>query len=280
MNLYVTTDELKTFGLSATDAKLAMLNKQATSIVNGIIGVSDFSLHKVTSEIHDSNGQLIYLRERPVIAIGKILNDDVEYSQNNEYDILSNRLKLENYLSAGSRNLKIDYAAGFNSYAMAKITVTNYANIAAAATITLGAIATDGYTITRGTDWTAGTSNDTEAENIAKAIEAKAGTSAFALRNVIYVLEATNPQITTRTIAVSDAVRLALSAATLSGVNFPEDIRLAVMLYVGNLLQIGRNPRMKSYSIGSKSVSFSSEAEFTEFKNALKPYMPVGVFAI
>lgn len=285
MNLYVTTEEIKSFmGITVAtyDTQIAMFNKMATSLVNSILGVKDLSLHKVTDEIHDAEGQYLDLYDSPVVAIGKIMDGDDEYTQDDAYDILVNRIKLEDWLAAGPREAKVTYAAGYHAYGFAKITITDLANLAAAATITLGAVApaTDGYTITRGTDWNLAASADLEAINIAAAIQAKAGTNAFALGSDVYVIEGTNPQVVGRTITSSDSARLALSASTLNGLTFPEEIRLAVMIYVTNLMNLRKNPRLKSYTIGSKSVSFASDAEFTQFNDLLKSYRKVGVKAI
>lgn len=290
MNLYVTTEELKTFmGISgsASDTLLVMFNKMATNIVNGILGINDLALHKVTDEVHDAgqssiNGQVIELFDTPIVAIGKIMDGDNEYTQDEDYDILLSRVRLENWLTAGPRKTKVTYAAGYHSYGYAKISITDLANLAAAATITLGAVspATDSYTITRGTDWNPGVSSELEAINIAAAIQAKAGTNAFALGSDVYVIEGTNPQVVGRTITTSDLTRLALSGSTLGGLNFPESIRLAVMIYVANLMVSRKSPKIKSYTVGSKTVSFASDAEFNQFNDLLKPFRKVGVKAI
>lgn len=280
MNLYVKTEEIKSFmGISVAthDSLIAMFNKMATAVVNGALGVNDLSLHKVTDEVHDADGQYLDLYDTPVVAIGKIMNGDDEYTQDDPYDVLVSRVKLENWLSAGPREAKVTYAAGYHAYGYAKITITDLANLAADATITLGAINTDGYTITRGTDWSPATLIEDEATAIAAAIQAKAGTNAFALGGDVYVIEGTNPQVVGRTITTSDSVRLALSGSTLDGINFPEDIRLAVMIYVANLMNSRKNPKLKSYTIGSKTVSFASDAEFNQFNDLLKPYRKVGV---
>lgn len=283
MNLYVKTEEIKSFmGISVAthDSLIAMFNKMATAVVNGALGVNDLSLHKVTDEVHDADGQYLDLYDTPVVAIGKIMNGDDEYIQDDPYDVLVSRVKLENWLLAGTREAKVTYAAGYHAYGYAKITITDLANLAAGATITLGAISTDGYTITRGTDWSPATSIEDEATAIAAAIQAKAGTNAFALGGDVYVIEGTNPQVVGRTITTSDSVRLALSGSTLDGLNFPEDIRLAVMIYVANLMNSRKNPKLKSYTIGSKTVSFASDAEFNQFNDLLKPYRKVGVKSI
>lgn len=280
MNLYVKTEEIKSFmgiTVSTHDSLIAMFNKMATAVVNGALGVNDLSLHKVTDEVHDADGQYLDLYDTPVVAIGKIMNGDDEYTQDDPYDVLVSRVKLENWLSAGPREAKVTYAAGYHAYGYAKITITDLANLAAGATITLGAINADGYTITRGTDWSPATSIEDEATAIAAAIQAKAGTNAFALGGDVYVIEGTNPQVVGRTITTSDSVRLALSGSTLDGLDFPEDIRLAVMIYVANLMTSRKNPKLKSYTIGSKTVSFASDAEFNQFNDLLKPYKKVGV---
>jgi hypothetical protein len=290
MNLYVTTEEIKTFmGISGTgsDTLLAMFNKMATSVVNGVLGVSDLSLHKVTDEVHDAgqsdiNGQYLELFDSPIVAIGKIMNGDIEYTQEEDYDILLSRVRLDDWLTAGPRKTKVTYAAGYHSYGYAKISITDLVNLAANAIITLGAVASgnDGYTLTRGTGWNPAASSEAEAINLATAIQAQAGTNAFALGSDVYVIEGSNPQVVGRTITTSDSVRLALSGSTLDGLNFPESIRLAVMIYVANLMASRKSPKIKSYTIGSKTVSFASDAEFNQFNDLLKPFRKVGVKAV
>lgn len=283
MNLYVTTAEIKTYlGISSSsqDTLLAMLNKQATAMVNGIIGVTDLSLHKVTSEVHDALSNVVKLREKHAVGIGTIMDDDVEYTQTDAYDLDNDVLYLQEYLTAGRRKAFVTYAAGWNASGTAKITISDYAGLAAAATITLGAVSTDGFTITRGVDWTAAASNAAEATAIAAAIEAKAGTRAFAVGAVVYIIEDTALQVATRTIATSDSTRLAKDVSTLGNIDFPEDIRMAVLILVAGMKQSAKNPKMKSYTIGSKSVSFGSDSEFTTFKSALAPYLRARVYSV
>ncbi len=293
MNLFVTTAEIKLFlgiaaGDTSKDSLIAMFNKMATDVVNGALSLSDASLHLVTDEVQKSDGQYLNLYDTPIVAIGKIMDGMVEYTQ--EYEIMLGRVRLQKWLNAGSmipdfynfRTTKITYAAGYAAYAYAKISITDLANLAANATITLGSItpATDGYTLTRGVNWNAGVSSEDEAAKIAAAIQAKDSTSAFALGSDVYVIEKTNPQVTGRTITTSDSTRLALSASALGGINIPESIRLAIMIYVANLLNSRKNPRMKSYSIGNKTVSFASDAEFQQFNDLLQPLKKVGVKAV
>lgn len=283
MNLYVSTAEIKTYlGMSSSsqDALLAMYNKQATALVNGIIGVTDLSLHKVTNEVHDALDNVLKLREKHAVAVGTIMDDDVEYTQTDAYDLENDVVYLDEYLSAGRRKALVTYAAGWNASGTAKITVSDYAGLAAAATITLGAVATDGFTITRGTDWTAGTSNETEATAIAAALDAKAGVRSFAIGAVVYIIEATEVQVASRTLTTSDAVRLLKDVATLGNVDFPEDIRMAIFMLVASYKANAKNPKMKSYTIGSKSVSFGNDSEFTSFKSALAPYLRVRLYSV
>lgn len=283
MNLYVTTAELKTYlGISGSsqDTVLAMLNKQATAWVNGYLSVNDLAIHKETDEVHDGKGQALYLHELHAVDIGTIMDDSTEYTQTDAYDIENYVLHLTGYLVSGFRKVTVDYAAGWNDSGMATITVTDYANIAAAATVTLGAVSSDGFTLTRGTSWVAGTSNETEAALLAAAIDAQSGTRAFAIGNVVYIVEATNPQVATRTLTTSDATRLAKSTATLGSVDFPEDIRAAVMMLVSSYMATRKNSRLKSYTIGTKTVSFGSDQEFQTFKQLLAPYLRSRVFAV
>jgi len=283
MNLYVSTAEIKAYlGISSSseDTRLAMFNKQATALVNGIIGVTDLSLHRVTSEVHDAIGRILKLREKHAVAIGTIMDDTTEYTQTDAYDLDNDVLYLQNYLLQGPRKAFVTYAAGWNTSGTGKITVSDYANIGASATITLGAVSSDGFTITRGVDWTAGTSNATEATAIAAALDAKAGVRSFAVGAVVYIIEDTALQVATRTLATSDSTRLAKDVSTLGNVDFPEDIRMAVFMLVASYRSNAKNPRMKSYTIGSKSVSFGNDSEFNSFKTALAPYLRARVYSV
>lgn len=281
MNLYVTTAEIKSFmsiSGSSQDTKLAMLNKAATSLLNGYLSVSDLALHKVTEEVHDACTGKFRLNDMHVLSVGTIMDDETEYTQDDTYDIeerptgVNYVLNLEKYIGGGYRKGRFTYVAGWNASGMAKITVT-VSGLAADATITLGAISADGYTLTRGVSWTAQSTDALEATAIAAAIDAQAVTRAFAMGNVVYVIEDTNPQVITRTIASSDATRLALSDSILRSVDFPEAIRLALLTSISSMHQMSKNPRLKSYTIGQKAVTFASKAEADSYEQFLKPYV-------
>lgn len=286
MNLYVTTSEIKSFmGISGSsqDTKLDMLNKAATSLLNGYLGVSDLALHKVTDEVHDACSNKFRLHDIHVTAIGSVMDGDTEYTQDEAFDIEARTngidyvLNLEDPIVEGYRKGKFTYAAGWNASGMAKITVT-VSGLAAGATITLGAISADGFTLTRGSSWTAQSTDALEATAIAAAIDAQTGTRAFALGNVVYIIEATNPQVATRTIATSDSTRLALSDSILRSVDFPEAIRFALLTNISSMFQLSKNPRLKSYTVGQKTVTFASKAEADSYEQYLKPFVRGKVF--
>lgn len=281
MNLYVTTAEIKSFmGISGStqDNKIAMFNKAATQLLNGYLGVSDLALHKVTEEVHNASARRFRLRDLHVSSVFEIMNDEDEYTQTEPLDIeqtsagLNYVLNLENYLTAGERKAKISYVAGWNASGMVKITVT-VAGMNPTAALTFGAVNADGFTVTRGTDWTAQATDADEATAIAAAIDAKAGTRAFAVDNVVYVIEDTNAQVITRTVSTTDATKLVLSDSYLRGVDFPEDIRLAIMTNVSSMMQFSKNPRLKSYTVGQKTVTFASKAEADSYEQFLRPYV-------
>lgn len=283
MNTYVTTAEIKTYlGVSGSskDALIAMLNKMATDELNQMLSVRDLALHKVTGEVHDGLGATkLVLDDLNVRAIGDITDDGTAYTQTEDYDVDNYILHLEDSLSGDEREVTIDYVAGWDASGRATITVTT-SGLAAAATITLGAVATDGFTITRGVDWTAAATDALEAAAIAAALDAKTGVRAFALGNVVYCIEDTNAQVTSRTIASSDSTRLALSASTLSALDFPESLRLANMLLVSGLMARRKNQKVKSYTIGTKSVTFTSDEDAAEFGRLIKPFQRASVFVI
>lgn len=281
MNLYVTTAEIKSFmGISGSsqDTKLAMMNKAATSLLNGYLGVSDLALHKVTDEIHNACTNKFRLADMHVLAIGTILDDDEEYTQDEAYDIehrptgVDYVLNLTDPIVEGYRRGHFTYAAGWNASGMAKITVS-ISGMAADAALTLSAVASDGYTVTRGIDWTAQSSDAAEATAIAAAMDAKAGTRSFAVGNVVYVIEDSNPQVDTRAISTTDAGHLVLSDTLLRGTDFPEAIRLALLTSISSMYQMSKNPRLKSYTIGQKTVTFASKSEADSYEQFLKPYV-------
>ena len=275
MNLYATTAEIKAFldiSGSAKDALIAMLNKQATATLNEMLSVNDLALHKVDDEVHDAAGCLLELKDLHAVAIEEITDDDVAYTQTDPYDLDNYMVHLTDPLSGGTRKAKVTYAAGWNASGMAKITVSDVAGLGAAATITLGNLsgATNGSTLTRGVQWTAQATEAAEAIAIAAALTTAGYVRAFAIGAVVYVIEnggatvSDTPQLTGRAISVSDATRLALSAATLAGVDFPESLRGMVMLMVGGSIAARKSKGMKSHD---------------EFKAKLAAYKRVKVAA-
>jgi hypothetical protein len=87
------------------------------------------------------------------------------------------------------------------------------------------------------------------------------------------VIEDTNAQVITRTVSTTDATKLVLSDSYLRGVDFPEDIRLAIMTNVSSMMQFSKNPRLKSYTVGQKTVTFASKAEADSYEQFLRPYV-------
>lgn len=287
MNLYVSLEEIKAFlGISGTseDTRLGMLNEFATGEVNSMIGVTDLSLHQVSGEVHNGYERFYSLNDLHLVEIGSINTPNGLHTQETPYDVIRGNDGLDYMFNlsapvyADPRTVLIDYVAGWNAYGMTKLTVSDYAAIAGAATITVGG--TGGYTITRGVGaWVAGSSNEDEASKIATAINGHlAVTKAFAVGSTVYIIETTKPGVSGRTVATSDAVRLALSSSTLSGIDFPSNIKLAVILLVSGMLQAAKNPNVRSYTIGSKTVSFGTDAEFETFKAKVLPFKRAKLF--
>lgn len=281
MNLYVSLTELKAFmsiSGSSQDTKLTMLNKIATNAVNDYLGVSDLALHKVTEEVHHANARRYRLRDLHVSAIGTILDDETAYTQDDAYDIeasnagLNYILNLSEYLTSGERKAKITYVAGWNASGMIKITV-DITGMDTSASLTFGAVSSDGFTITRGVDWTAQATDEDEASAIATALDAKSGVRAFSMGSVVYVVEDTNPQVITRTVTTDDADNLVLSDSILRSVDMPESIRMAVMVHVASLFHMSKNPRLKSYSIGEKTVQFAAKSDADSYESYLRSYL-------
>lgn len=283
MNLYVTDTEIKNYlGISGSgqDTKIAMMNKSATERVNRLLSVSDLAFHKVTEEVHDAIGKKIYaLRDMHVQSIGTILDDTTEYTQDEEYDIENYLLRLEDSLWQGKRKGKITYSAGWNAGGYTTLTVTDYSSIASADTIAIDPGGAGAETLTEGTDWDAETSNTVTANNIADAINTNAtlagssGVRAFSLGAVVYIIDRV-PQRETSTVTLGTGTGLSLSATTMTGVDFPEDIREAIIYAVGAKLSIGNAKGITRYRIGSKEVTYQTERDIDEqLKKMLRPYM-------
>lgn len=277
MKTYVTIEELKTYmGLSGSsyDARLEMINKQATDIVNGILNASDLTLHKVTDEIHDGVGNtLIRLSEPHVIAIGSIFervnSEDIEYTQTEPYDISNSDLRITGYLTAGPRKVKITYAAGWNLGGSATADIVDYSLLSAKTfTITLGKTIS---VLTEGSEWNAGSSNESAATSLSEAINAVKGVNSFVLGTTIYIIDET-PNRATTTIDTNAGAAITLSSSTLNNVNFPEAIKGAIMIYVSDMFTRAKNSRVKSYTIGSKQVTFASDSEAKLFTSMLDQY--------
>lgn len=285
MNLYTSLDEIKTYlGISgsSSDGVLALIHKSATRQVNEILGVNDLSLHLETNEVHDGyNASIVDLHEMHVQSIGQILCDGVEYTQTEEYDIDNYRLHLESYLQCGKRDAKITYAAGWNASGMATLTVSDVDNIGATAQITIGDLSAGNTVLERGTDWTGAATEEAEATAIAAAItELVDGVRAFACGTIVYIIEDSAVQVEGRTVETDDSTRLTLSSATLTGVDFPEAIREAIFIYCSNGMTKRKNPRVSSYTIGTKTVQFANQNDFKQFHSLLKPYMRAQVHVL
>lgn len=288
MNLYVSTADIKTYlGItgSSKDGLIAMLNKQATSMVTGILGSSDLSLHAVYGERHDAMRQFFQLTDRHVVHIGKIIQnvDTVpqEYTQTAAYDIQDNVLHLKNYLLGGYRTVTVDYAAGWNASGVGVLEVKDITGLSGA-TISVG-----GHTITEAIDWDAETDNYTTAQNIADALNANSSIAslakAFACGAKVFVVDKVVGQEDTVSISTSALVNyMALTAAggKLTGIDMPEGIKGAIMMYVSVLFNSSKNPKLVSYTIGTKRVQFASDSDFTMFKDMLAPFRNVSVHAI
>lgn len=270
MNQYVSLTNAKVWleiSGSSKDTLLGLLLKQATAVVNGVLDVSDMSFHKVTDERHDGIGRKIYTKDFPVVAVGTIMQDETEYTQEDAYDIQRHIIHLEDYLIGGLRTVTVDYVAGYHAKQYATITINDYTGLAGD-TVTL-----DGTTKTEGVDFDAETSNEVTAANLAEELNTISGYEAFSLGAVVYVLDDDHDTENNSAISVSDGTNMSLSGSTLGGMDFPEDIKAAILLYAGELLNKRKSKGLQSYTIGSKTVQFSNKGVAEEFKALLKPYM-------
>lgn len=290
LNLYVTDTEIKSeLGISGSsyDTVIAMYNKQATDWLNRELSASDLSLHLVSDEIHDARGKVYPLCDPHVIAMGEILDDETAYTQDETYDIDDYILHLEDGLVQGKRKGHFTYASGWNAAGYATLTVDDYSTIVGADDIVIAPGGSGDVTLTEGSDWNAATSNNVTAASIASAInnhaslgKSSTGIRAFALENVVYIVDKV-PQRETSTVVLGTGTGLTLSGSPLTGVDFPESLREAIFMHVGMKIAKRKSKGIKSYRIGTKSVTFDSASDAKEYLNDLvKAYKRAYVHAI
>lgn len=290
MNTYVSTSEIKSYlGISSSthDTVLAMLNKFATDDLNGILSVSDLAFHKVTDEVHNGGVDRLELQDMHVREIGDIYEDETLYEQEDAYDIDNYILHLDETLNAGEREITVDYAAGWNAAGWATLEITDNSLVTDNMTITIAPGASGATVLTEDTEWTTGADAATTAADIAEAINDHAslggltsGVRAFSIGAVVYVIDK-EPQRKTSTIAISNAAGFTLSGALLNKtVDFPDGLRGAVLLLIAGRFSKRKNAGVKSYTIGTKSVSFESEQDANDFKNAISHYLRAKTFIL
>jgi hypothetical protein len=269
--------------------------KHAEARLDSFLSVRRLDIHKVTDERHDAVGVTeLYLHDLHAVEIGEILDDTTVYTQTDDYDIDNYVLHLDSSLVQGRRKAHIDYAAGWNAAGIAKITVSDYSLITGSMTIIAHPAGSGGATLTEGSEWDAETSNNVTAANIAAAInlaektgeDTATGIRAFALENVVYVADET-PARATSTIILSDLTGLSLvsgggtvgttSALTMDGVDFPQDLLDALVLMIGSSFNKRKSQGIKSYKIGSKSVTFSNGELMKEVKSIAKAHMRAAI---
>lgn len=278
MNLYVTTDEIKTYlGISGAskDTLIAMLNKIATDQLNGVLSVSDLAAHKVTDEVHNGGSTKYYLKDINVFDMGDIDQDGTLYTQDDPFDIDNYILRLTSTLSGGFREVDIDYGAGWHAGGYSTVEFTDFSAVTGAMTVTLTPNGDSAQVVTEGNDWDAETDNATTATNLAAAINTLADFRAFALEGTVYIVDKT-AQREDSAIVLSAATGLTLTSPTsgfLSGVDFPESLRMAIFLLVGGNMAKRKNRGVSSYTIGSKTVQFGSKGDAAEFKSLVGPYL-------
>lgn len=292
MNLYTSDANIKTLlGISgsAQDAKVKLYHRAMTRRINQLLNVTDLSLHLVTGErvdalapssFRDDVGQFIDVNDINVVDVLEVFDivQDKQYLQDDPFDVDNYRIRLEGSVSAGVRTASVDYVAGWDAYARATIVVSDVANLAIHATVTVGHITPESSdaVLTRGTAWTGQSTDEDEATAIAAAITACGlGVRAFAGGATVYVIETTAPGELSayRTLATSDSVRLAKSAATVASVDFPDDIVLAIVNLVAAQIAKGRSMGVKTYRIGQKTVEFAADGDAEAFQSLIAPYM-------
>lgn len=298
---YITLADLKThIGVTgaSTDAFLTMEIKHAEARLDTLLSVSRLDIHKVDDERHDAVGvDRLYLHDLHAVEIGEILDNETVYTQDDEYDVSNYVLRLDGSLVQGPRNAHVDYAAGWNAAGIVKLTVSDYSLITSTMTIAIEPGGAGGATtLTEGTEWTAATSNNVTAASIAAAIndsvlhtgeDTATGTRAFALENVVYIADETPDRITSEItlsallglsmVSGGGTVGVAATILALDGKDFPQDLLDALVLMVGSSFNNRKSQGIKSYKIGSKSVTYSNGELMKEIKSIVRAHMRAAI---
>lgn len=300
---YIYLDEVKThMGVTGTsnDTYIKQEIRHAEDRLDSMLSVRRLDIHLVEDERHDAtNVTELYLDDLHVVEIGEILDDTTAYTQTDPYDIDNYVLHLESSLVKGKRKAHIDYAAGWNAAGIAKLTVSDYSAVTSAMTLAIAPGGAGTVTLTEGVDWDAATSNNATATSIADAINDSAlktgedtatGVRAFALENVVYICDE-KPERESSTITASALGGLSLVsgggtagtatvALTMDGEDFPEDLRDVLMVMVGSAFNQRGNAGVRSYKIGSKSVTYKNGEEAEHVRNMVQPYKRITVSVI
>lgn len=105
---------------TSKDTLLDLLNKQATSIVDGIFNVSTFAYHTVTDERVEHATDEVFVKDYPLVSVTSIKLGSLEtlYTQDAAYIIKQSSVLIDGSLSndVGYDADKITYVAGYKTY--------------------------------------------------------------------------------------------------------------------------------------------------------------------
>jgi hypothetical protein len=105
---------------TSKDTLLDLLNKEATTILNGIFNVSTFARHTVTDEIIEDAYDEVFVKDYPIVSVTSIKQGRSEtlYTQDAAYIIKQSSFLIDGSLSdaTGYDADKVTYVAGYYTY--------------------------------------------------------------------------------------------------------------------------------------------------------------------
>lgn len=105
---------------TSKDALLDMLNKEATSTINSIFGVSTFAYHTVTDELFEGAENKIFTKDYPIASVTTIKQGRLQtvYTQDEAYIIELDYILVDGviYEGTGYDSSRVTYIAGYKTY--------------------------------------------------------------------------------------------------------------------------------------------------------------------
>ena len=266
----VTTAEIKAIlGITGTtnDAMLEIANDTMTEVLLDLLGLDNFDVTAYTDEeVNIYSCQYLELKNYPIALSPVPTLKDEWFTDFTAYPASwvlekSDRPFIKGKDSSGGlfewahEKVLVSYTAGWQL--QSEITVINYLTMGTK-TFTVK-VAGETTTYTEGTDFTAETSNDVTATNIATAVGGTAVGAIVTLPAGHYVVQGT----------------MADAQMTIDQYNLPNAFRTALALLAnGFLAGKEKGGGIVSYSLGGKSVSFGSTEDYKTFEGIMRAYLP------